>query len=72
MDESRYGKPSRWAALLLALPVVVFLLSVGGYWSLMAWGVVGDAGGSRALGAVGPILAGFGVALGYVSLRPRR
>lgn len=69
MDESRYGKPSVRSRLLLGLPPAIFMLALGGYWTLMSWGVVGDASGSRTLGTVGPIVAGLGVALGYVCLR---
>jgi len=70
MDESRYGKPSRLPALLIGLPVAVFLIAAGGYLSLVSWGVIGDEE-STSLSIIGPLTAGFGVALAYVCLRPR-
>lgn len=72
MDESRYGKMSRRRILGLGIPPGVAMIALGGYWTLLAWGVVGNQAGSRTLGAVGAIIAGFGVALAYICLRPRR
>lgn len=73
VDNDRYGRTPRWKTLALGLPWALALILAGGYLTLASWGVIGgDASGSRTLGAVGPILAGFGVALGYVCLRPRR
>lgn len=71
MDESRYGTPPRWRILILGLPPAIFMTGLGLYWTLMSWGVIGGATESGTLGAVGPILAGFGVALGYVCVRRR-
>lgn len=71
MDESRYGRASRWKVLALGLPPAIFMIALGGYWTLQSWGVVEDSGGSRTASAVGSILAGFGVALAYVCIRRR-
>ncbi|HWJ65920.1 MAG TPA: hypothetical protein VNT31_04520 [Nocardioides sp.] len=71
MDDSRYGKPSRWPALAIGLPIALFLVVVGGYLSLVSWGVIGDEE-SKSLSVLGPLMAGFGVALGFVCLRPQR
>lgn len=72
MDESRYGKSPRRRILALGIPPAVAMMTLGGYWTLLGWGVVGDQPESRTLGAVGPIIAGFGVALAYVCIRPKR
>lgn len=72
MDGSRYGRAPRWRILALGLPPAVAMVGIGVYWTLMSWGVIGGATGATTLGALGPILAGFGVALAYVCLRPRR
>jgi hypothetical protein len=72
MDESRYGKAPRWRALALGLPAAVILLVLGVWLTLAAWGVVGTGETSEGLAVLGPLLAGFGVALAYVVLRPRR
>lgn len=71
MDESRYGRPPRWRALALGLPPAVLMAAVGVYWTLLAWGVLGDGEKSQAFAVIGPLVAGFGVALAYVVLRPR-
>lgn len=70
MDESRYGKTPRWRILALGLPWALMLLVVGGYLTLLSWGVIGDEE-STSLSVIGPILAGLGAALGFVCLRPR-
>lgn len=70
VDDSRYGRPSRWPALLIGLPIALFLLVAGGYLTLVSWGVIGGEE-SKGLSVLGPILAGFGVALGWVCVRPR-
>ena len=70
VDDSRYGRPSRWPAFVIGLPVALFLLVAGGYLTLVSWGVIGDEE-STGLSVLGPILAGFGVALGWVWVRPR-
>lgn len=72
MDESRYGRAPRWRALAIGLPPAVVLVAVGVYWTLLAWGVLGEAEESPAFSVIGPLVAGFGVALAYVVLRPRR
>lgn len=71
MDDARYGRFSRYRSVLLGVPPAMVLISLGTYWTLLAWGVVGDLAPSRTMGAVGPIVAGFGASLGYVSLRRR-
>ena len=71
MDEQRYGRATpRWRILALGLPPALLLLALGAYWTLLSWGVFGGET-SRSLGAVGPIVAGFGVALLWVCVRPR-
>jgi len=72
MDESRYGKTPRWRVLVFGLPVAVLLLATGVWLTLAAWGVVGTGKTSEGLAVLGPLLAGFGIALVYVVLRPRR
>ncbi|HWJ81828.1 MAG TPA: hypothetical protein VNS55_06295 [Nocardioides sp.] len=71
MDESRYGRTPRWRVLALGLPPAVLLVAVGVYWTLLAWGVLGGEE-SEAFSVIGPLVAGLGVALAYVVLRPRR
>lgn len=70
LDDSRYGRPARWPALVIGLPVALFLLAAGGYLTLVSWGVIGDEE-SKGLSVLGPVVAGFGVALGWVCVRPR-
>ena len=72
MDESRYGKAPRWRSLALGLPPAIVMIAVGTYWALLAWGVIGTGEESQAFSVIGPLVAGFGVALAYVVLRPRR
>lgn len=72
VDESRYGKTPRWRILVLALPPALTMMVVGGYWTLLSWGVLDEQGTSNTLDALGPIVAGFGLALAYVSLRSQR
>lgn len=71
MDEQRYGRTPRSRILAVGLPPALLLIALGGYWTLLSWGVLGGET-SRSLGAVGPIMAGFGVALLWVCVRPRR
>ena len=42
MDESRYGKTPRRRILALGIPPAVAMMTLGGYWTLLAWGVVGN------------------------------
>lgn len=70
MDETRYGKTPRWQILVLGLPIALLLTIGGGYLTLLSWGVLGNEE-STSLSVIGPLLAGLGVALGYVCLRPR-
>lgn len=53
-------------------PTRMVMMTLGGYWTLLASGVVGNQPESRTLGTVGPIIAGFGIALAYVCIRPKR
>ena len=71
MDESRYGKTPRWRILAFGLPPAVLLLVAGVALTLAAWGVIGTGEKSEGLAVLGALLAGFGVALAYVVLRPR-
>ncbi|CUR54311.1 hypothetical protein NOCA2150053 [metagenome] len=50
----------------------MLLISVGSLWALQGEGVLGNPDPSSALATLGSIVAGFGVALGYVVLRARR
>lgn len=70
MDEHRYGRTPRSRILALGLPPALMLIGLGGYWTLLSWGAFGGET-SRSLGAVGPIVAGLGVALLWVCIRPR-
>ncbi len=70
MDENRYGTTPRWKVLAFGLPVAILLTAAGIYLSLVSWGVVGDEE-STGLSVLGPLVAGFGVALGWVVVRPR-
>ncbi|GAA1547220.1 hypothetical protein [Nocardioides humi] len=70
MDQDRYGARPRWQRLLLGLPPAALLVVLGGYWTLLSWGVIGDER-SETFAIIGPIFAGFGVALGWVVLQRR-
>ncbi|TWG94203.1 hypothetical protein L615_005700000140 [Nocardioides sp. J9] len=70
-DDPRYGRPSRWPALAVGLPIAVFMTLAGAYLTLVSWGVIGDEQ-SKGLSILGPLVAGIGVALGFVCLRPRQ
>ena len=70
MDPDRYGSRPRWLRLLLGLPVAAVLILVGGYWTLLSWGVIGDTT-SQAFSLIGPLFAGLGVALGWVIVQRR-
>lgn len=52
----------------------LLMLVLGGLWTLqgLEWLDGGSGSRTRALATLGPIMAGFGVALGYVTLRGRR
>jgi len=71
MDHDRYGARPRWQRLLLGLPPALILLAIGVYWTLLSWGVIGDTT-SQTFAIIGPIFAGFGVALGWVVLQRGR
>ncbi|UUW88771.1 hypothetical protein [Pimelobacter simplex] len=70
--DSRYGRTPKYRVLLLGLPPALLLIALGALWTLQSWGVIGDDAGSKSLSAVGSIVCGFGVALAYVVIRPRR
>jgi hypothetical protein len=72
VDDARYGRTPRWKILALGLPIAAAMFLLGGFWTLVSWGVIGDNKGSSPLGTIGSILAGLGVALAWVCLRPRR
>lgn len=56
------------------LGFAILMLVSGGLWTLQGLGWLDDtpASGARTLATLGPLVAGFGLALGYVSLRGRR
>ncbi|WP_408896580.1 hypothetical protein ACJ5H2_16810 [Nocardioides sp. R1-1] len=70
MDQDRYGARSRRQRMILGLPPALVMVAVGVYWTLLSWGVIGDAT-SQTFSIIGPLLAGFGVALGWVVLQRR-
>lgn len=70
MDQDRYGARSRRQRMILGLPPAIVLIAVGVYWTLLSWGVIGDTT-SQTFSIIGPLLAGFGVALGWVVLQRR-
>lgn len=61
-------------ARLLGLALALLMLVAGGLSAVESFGWIGNdpapSGGARA--TLGPILAGLGVALAYVTLRKRR
>ncbi|QCW51997.1 hypothetical protein [Nocardioides sp. 1609] len=60
---------ARGVGLLLA----GILVAVGVLWTLQGLGYVdGGFTSGRTWATIGPLVAGFGVALGFVLLRPRR
>lgn len=70
-DESRYGRTPRWKVLTFGLPPAILLALIGGYLTLLSWGVLDGTEESTGLSIIGPILAGLGVALVWVVARPR-
>jgi hypothetical protein len=71
MDEARYGRTPRWRVMMLGLPPAILAVVAGGYWTLASWGLLDTARPPALLATIGPIVAGFGVALVYVSIRRR-
>jgi hypothetical protein len=57
---------------ILGIALALMLILVGAMWVLQGGGKLGSGAASESLQAVGSILAGFGVALGYVTLRGRQ
>lgn len=54
---------------LLGLAVGLLMIAVGGRWTAQGLGwLEGAASNARTLATLGPLVAGLGVALGYVSL----
>lgn len=59
----RLGRMGKWIAFALA----VVMFGAGGVWSMQSLGVW--EGGNPFTHSIGPIVAGLGVALAFVSLR---
>ncbi|MEU8226222.1 hypothetical protein [Kribbella sp. NPDC048915] len=60
---------------IVAVALAVLLVAVGGVWTLQGLGYLEGSSmtGSTLWATVGPIVAAFGVALGYVAIRgPRK
>lgn len=70
MNQSR--KMPRMRALVLGLPPALFMVILGSYLTLLAWGLLGAQGESTTLAIIGPLVGGFGIALVYVCVRPHR
>ncbi len=69
-DDDRYGRNRGRRGALLGLPLALVMFLVGGYWTLRSWGVFDGAAPSSAVQTLAPALAGLGVALAWVCLRP--
>ncbi len=69
-EPQRRGPSPR--ALLIGLPPAIFLLVLGGYWTIESWGWLGGEPTSGLAASFGPIMAGLGVALGWVVVRGGR
>lgn len=65
-------EPDRVRLKILGIVFALLLIGVGALWTLQGAGRLITAPPSRSLATLGPIVAGFGVALGYVTLRGRR
>lgn len=59
---------------VIALAAAALLVVVGGLWTFQGLGYVGGSAmtGESFWAVVGPVVAGFGVALGFVALRGPR
>lgn len=59
---------------IVALSAAVLMLAVGGLWTFQGLGYVGGSAmtGESFWAVVGPVVAGLGVALGFVALRGPR
>ncbi|WP_460842406.1 hypothetical protein [Nocardioides marmoraquaticus] len=59
---------------VVALAAAALLVVVGGLWTFQGLGYVGGSAmtGESFWAVVGPVVAGFGVALGFVALRGPR
>jgi hypothetical protein len=59
---------------VVALVIAAVMVVVGGVWTLQGLGYLDGSPmtGQRVWTVVGPALAGFGVALAIVAVRPRR
>ncbi|WP_370289831.1 hypothetical protein [Nocardioides sp.] len=71
MDESRYGRTPRWKVLAVGLPPAILLFLIGAVLTVQSWGVLDGTEESTSLSILGPLLAGLGVALGFVVVRRR-
>jgi len=62
-------------ARIIGLVAAVLMLALGGWWTSIGLGWFGDAPArdeAAWYATIGPLLAGFGIALGYVSARGTR
>lgn len=57
---------------ILGLVLALLMIGVGALWTLQGSGMLAPAPESSSFATLGPLVAGFGVALGYVTLRGRR
>lgn len=59
---------------IVALSAAVLMVAVGGLWTFQGLGYVGGSAmtGESFWAVVGPVVAGLGVALGFVALRGPR
>jgi len=59
---------------IVALSAAVLMIAVGGLWTFQGLGYVGGSAmtGESFWAVVGPVVAGLGVALGFVALRGPR
>lgn len=67
------GRRSAWGRKLLGLAFALLMIGLGSMWTAQGLGWLGaPTPGTRKLATLGPAVAGFGVALAYVSLRSHR
>jgi len=57
---------------VIGVVFALLLIALGALWTLQGAGKLSGASTSGSLAALGPIVAGFGVALCYVTVRGRR
>lgn len=64
------GNRAGWGRKALGLAGGLFMIALGSMWTAQGLGwLPGAASSASPLATLGPLVAGFGVALGYVSLR---